>query len=177
MSFWAMALVWIGFPVTRVCMMRYLFLPSQWALENNNLPTRCTTPKRINFLPSMTLSLFMSGGKGNRNGSYQDDSCLCLETRLACQACFEPPVLSVGVGNTGLRIGCQSKLWRLSYFVTSSYHWLCCNGHSLASAITTQETGVEDRKCGFLWFYSTMSPCMALLAAELWHTLIGICFY
>lgn len=51
-------------------------------------------------------------------------------------------------------------------------HCLCSPGRSLASTISAQETGVGDRKRGFLWFYSTMSdlgPCMALLATELLH--------
>lgn len=78
MSFWSMALVWIVFPVTHVWTMRYLFFPLQWVLKSNDLPTRRTTPKLVNFLPTMTLSLCLSGGKGNANRSCQVGSCACV---------------------------------------------------------------------------------------------------
>ena len=43
MSFWSMALVWIVFPVTHVCTMRYLFFPCNERSKSNDLPTRRTT--------------------------------------------------------------------------------------------------------------------------------------
>lgn len=94
------------------------FLLLQRVLKSNDLPTCRATPKLVNILPSMTLSLCLSGRKGNGNGWCQDGSRLCLDTRLACLVYFfERLAVLVGVGNAGLRLGCQSKLWRLSYFV------------------------------------------------------------
>lgn len=74
---------------------------------------------------------------------------------------FEPLALSVHVSNGDLNSGCQSKLGRPGPATG-------CVSLALAnSAITTQETGAEDRKCGFLWFYRTISPFSTLPSPEL----------
>lgn len=79
----------------------------------------------------------------------------------------------------GAKVNCDGCLI-LWPFSTTCSHWLYCPGRSLASAFTAQETGVEGRKYGFLWLYCTVSGlgfATALLDTELWHVLIGICFY
>lgn len=112
MSFWAMALVGYGLFFQSFVFAWWGAFSSrpQWVLESNNLPTCWTTPKHISFFPSMTLSLCLSGGKGNRRRSCQDGSCLCLPSWQVMRAA-EPLVLSVGVGNSGLGGGRQGKLW------------------------------------------------------------------
>ncbi len=163
------------FPITHVCTMRYLFFPLQHTLKSNNLPTCHTTPKACQHFAKHDSFIMSVRRKRKREGivsGYPSSvSCVFL-SELA---------RSAGGGNAGLRLGCQSKLWWLSHVVawfTACSHCLCCPGQSLASTIATRETGVEDRKCGFLWFYSTMSGLGSCrpLSCDI-RTLRGICFY